>query len=139
METAFYVLVSSESSALLKNISLNLTPEKPVLVEDVESEWKALYLALEYVPLAQRVRFLDERRLLVCWSINFDFIELQSLVAPLLRAGAHVLIGAVRVEDGSVFLVKTSPEFSVIYEPIEPAFTDDDDLVTWLSCETDQP
>nr|WP_298166367.1 hypothetical protein [uncultured Pseudomonas sp.] len=132
METAFYVLANSDNSTFLNNVALNLTPEKPVLVEDVEPDWKELYLALEFIPLPRKVRLFSEHFLMICWSVNFDFVELESLVASLIASGVHVVNGAVRVEDGSVFLVETSPEFGVVYEPIEHTFLDDDDLVEWL-------
>lgn len=132
METAFYVLVCSSRYELLRKVALNLSPDKPVFIEDVEPEWQTLYNALEFSPWPAVLRFLTERILLVGWSMDFDPTELASLVEPLLEAGAEVPIGAVRLEQGEVFLVKTSPEVCLIYNPIEQDFMDDADLIAWL-------
>jgi len=59
METAFYILVSSSQRELLEKLALNLTPDKPVFVEDVEPEWQALYSALEFVSWPRILEFLD--------------------------------------------------------------------------------
>ena len=132
METAFYVLARSSRRELLEKLALNLTPDKPVFVEDVEPEWQVLYKALEFMPWPRVLEFLDERLLLVGWSVDFDPFELASLVKPLLAAGAQVPVGAVRLEEGEAFRVQTSPEICVIYEPINHNFSDDKELIAWL-------
>lgn len=132
METAFYVLARSSQRELLETLALNLTPDKPVFVEDVEPEWQVLYKALEFMPWPRVLEFLDERVLLIGWSVDFDPFELASLVKPLLAAGAQVPVGAVRLEEGEVFRVQTSPEVCVIYEPINHDFSDDKALIAWL-------
>ena len=83
MEAVFYVLARSSQRALLEKLALNLTPDKPVFVEDVEPEWQVLYKALEFMPWPRVLEFLDERLLLVGWSVDFDPFELASLVKPL--------------------------------------------------------
>lgn len=132
METAFYVLVCSSRYELLRKVALNLSPDKPVFIEDVEPEWQSLYDALEFVPWPAVLRFLNARTLLVAWSIDFDPTALASLVEPLMAAGAEVPIGAVRLEQGEVFLVNTLPEVCLIYTPIKHDFADDADLIAWL-------
>lgn len=136
MEAVFYVLARSSQRELLEKLALNLTPDKPVFVEDVEPEWQVLYKALEFMPWPRVLEFLDERLLLVGWSVDFDPFELASLVKPLLASGAQVLVGAVRLEEGEVFRVRASPEISVIYEPINHKFFDDKELIAWLCRET---
>ena len=103
MGAVFYVLARSSQRELLEKLALNLTPDKPVFVEDVEPEWQVLYKALEFMPWPRVLVFLDERLLLVGWSVDFDPFELASLVKPLLASGAQVPVGAVRLEEGEVF------------------------------------
>ena len=50
MGAVFYVLARSSQRELLEKLALNLTPDKPVFVEDVEPEWQVLYKALEFMP-----------------------------------------------------------------------------------------
>lgn len=132
METAFYVLVRSPQRELLEKLALNLTPDKPAFVEDVEPEWQTLYKALELMPWPRVLEFLDVQLLLVGWSLDFAPFELASLVKPLLAAGAQVPVGAVRLEEAEVFRVKTSPEVCMIYEPINHGFADDKELIACL-------
>lgn len=136
MGAVFYVLARSSQRELLEKLALNLTPDKPVFVEDVEPEWQVLYKALEFMPWPRVLEFLDERLLLVGWSVDFDPFELASLVKPLLASGAQVPVGAVRLEEGEVFRVRTSPEICVVYEPINHNFFDDKELIAWLCRET---
>ena len=132
METAFYILVSSSQRELLEKLALNLTPDKPVFVEDVEPEWQALYSALEFVSWPRILEFLDEQFLLIGWSVDFDPSELASLVKPILATGAQVPIGTIRVEEGEVFRVETSPEVSVVYKPVNHDFFDDNEVIAWM-------
>lgn len=138
MEAAFYVLVRSSRRELLEKLALNLTPDKPVFVEDVELEWQVLYKALEFMPWPRVLEFLDERLLLIGWSVDFDPFELASLVGPLLAAGAQVPVGAVRLEEGEVFRVQTSAEVCVIYEPVNHDFSGDKELIAWLCREVEK-
>lgn len=135
MEITFYALARSSQRGLLEELALNLTPDKPVFVEDVEPEWQVLYNSLEFMPWPRVLEFLDERLLLIGWSVDFDPFELASLVKPLLAAGAQVPVGAVRLEEGEVFRVQTSPEVCVIYKPINHDFSDDKELIAWLCLE----
>ncbi len=132
MATAFYVLVCSSRYELLRKVVLNLSPDKPVFIEDVEPEWQALYDALEFAPWPAVLRFLNVRTLLVGWSIDFDPTVLASLVEPLLATGAEVPIGAVCLEQEEVFLVQTLPEVCLIYTPVKHDFSEDADLIVWL-------
>lgn len=132
METAFYVLARSSQRELLETLALNLTPDKPVFVEDVEPEWQVLYKALEFMPWPRVLEFLDEQLLLIGWSVDFDPFELASLVKPLLAAGAQVPVGVVRLEEGEVFRVETAPDVNVICAPIGHVFPDDKALIAWL-------
>ncbi len=75
-------------------------------MDEVEPEWRELYLALEYLDLPDEVVNPNVGVLACGWGVDFDLDQLQALVDPFVAARLVPIAAAMVLEDGSSFLVR---------------------------------
>lgn len=69
MERALYVLFCSGCDELRGQILMNLSWDKPVLVDEVEDAWKDVYVAFEYISVPEQIYFFPAGKVLVRWPL----------------------------------------------------------------------
>lgn len=139
MESAFYCLLRSPTAEASAQVELNLSEDKPLLEDDVQPQWRALYCALEFVVEPQCLQRIDERTLQVGWEVDFDSAPVSELLHACTAAGCQVLSPLFWLESGGVLAIKSVVEdgwapgdlIPVIAEGEERIF-DDADLLEWM-------
>ncbi len=106
MEARFYILLSRLEPDVVQQLVINLSAQKAVFVDEVEPEWRELYLALEYLDLPDEVVNPNVGVLACGWDVDFDLDQLQALVDPFVAARLVPIAAAMVLEDGSSFLVR---------------------------------
>lgn len=136
METKFYILLNKLDAAALEQVELNLSAQKATFVEEVASQWKPLYLALEYVALPDSIEKPQADTLVLGWEVDFDPGELNEVVEPFKAAGLDVPVMLLVLEDGSAIRVHSlDPE--EWYEeralsPVGAELLGTESLVRWM-------
>ncbi len=110
MEARFYILLSRLEPDVAQQLLINLSAQKAVFVDEVEPEWRELYLALEYLDLPDEVVNPNGGVLACGWDVDFDLDQLQALVDPFVAARLVPIAAALVLEDGSSFLVRPQEE-----------------------------
>ena len=110
MEARFYILLSRLEPDVVQQLVINLSAQKAVFVDEVEPEWRELYLALEYLDLPDEVVNPNGGVLACGWDVDFDLDQLQALVDPFVAARLVPIAAALVLEDGSSFLVRPQEE-----------------------------
>lgn len=110
MEARFYILLSRLEPDVVQQLLINLSAQKAVFVDEVEPEWRELYLALEYLDLPDEVVNPNGGVLACGWDVDFDLDQLQALVDPFVAARLVPIAAALVLEDGSSFLVRPQEE-----------------------------
>lgn len=110
MEARFYILLSRLEPDVVQQLVINLSAQKAVFVDEVEPEWRELYLALEYLDLPDEVVNPNVGVLACGWDVDFDLDQLQALVDPFVAARLVPIAAAMVLEDGSSFLVRPQEE-----------------------------
>ena len=106
MEARFYILLSRLEPDVVQQLVINLSAQKAVFVDEVEPEWRELYLVLEYLDLPDEVVNPNVGVLACGWDVDFDLDQLQALVDPFVAARLVPIAAAMVLEDGSSFLVR---------------------------------
>lgn len=105
MESAFYCLLRSPTAEASTQVELNLSEDKPLLEDDVQPQWRALYCTLEFVVEPQCLQRIDERTLQVGWEVEFDSAPVIELFSACTAAGCQVLSPLLWLESGEVLAI----------------------------------
>lgn len=105
MECLLYVHVVAPSPAQNEQLLLNLSANKPVLEDDVEPQWRALFGALEFLELPEQVHDLSDGRLLIAWALK-SASSPERFISALHLAGTEVSGALEAFEDGGYCLVE---------------------------------
>lgn len=104
MECLLYAHVVAQSPAQYEQLLLNLSADKPVLEDNVEPQWQALFGALEFLELPEQVHELPECRLLIAWALKPGSAPDRYISA--MHAASIEVTGALEAfEDGGYCLV----------------------------------
>lgn len=112
MECLLYVLVECESAEQQAQLHLNLSVDKPVLEEDVDTQWHRLFSALEFVPLPEHV-LSDGLRTLIAWPAR-GWEDPGRDVKALAAAGIPVLGALEAFEDGGYCSMQLADQGQVV-------------------------
>ena len=104
MECLLYVHVFTQSPAQFEQLLLNLSVDKPVLEDDVEPQWHALFGALEFLELPEQVNELPDGCLLIAWSLKYASSP-ERFISALCSAGIKITGALEAFEDGGYCLV----------------------------------
>ncbi|WP_143518070.1 hypothetical protein [Pseudomonas sp. PIC25] len=105
MECLLYVLVAVSEEEKCAQLLLNLSVEKPVLEEDVELQWRPMFNALEFLPLPEEVKVLDDGRVLIAWPLRSDS-DPARYISALTAANVFVMGALEAFEDGGYCYVE---------------------------------
>ena len=106
MECLLYVHVTARSSEQHKQLLLNLSVDKPVLEDEVEPQWRALFGALEFLELPEQVHELESYGALIAWDMRPSSSP-ERYISALHLADIEVAGALEAFEDGGYCLVDT--------------------------------
>lgn len=109
MERKLFVLIQAGSQDELDQVLLNLSDDKPVLEDEVEPQWRPMFLALEFILPAEDVHAVSGHRALLGWPLRSEAAPARYLCA-LAGAGLQVLGALEAYEDGG--FCRLSPSFT---------------------------
>jgi hypothetical protein len=139
MESAFYCLLRNPTAEACAQVELNLGGDKPLLEEDVQPQWQALYCALEFVVEPQCLQRIDERTLQVGWEVEFDSSPVSELFSACTATGCQVLSPLLWLESGEVFAITAVIEdgwrpgdLVPVMKGGEERLFDDASLLAWM-------
>ncbi len=139
MESAFYCLLRSPTAEASAQVELNLNGDKPLLEDDVQPQWRALYCALEYVVEPQCLQRIDANTLQVGWEVEFDSKPVYEIFSACTEAGCQVLSPLLWLESGEVLVIRsvaekgwTSADLAPVIAGGEERIFDDADLMEWM-------
>ena len=131
MECLLFVHVAAQGSAQYEQLLLNLSADKPLFEDEVESEWRALFGALEFLEVPERLRKLNDFRLLVAWELSAASSPAR-YISALHLAGVEILGALEAFEDGGYCFVdsQAGSRTSICFE--EQVFFNPDRVVQLL-------
>lgn len=104
MECLLYTHVIAKSPAQYEQILLNLSADKPVLEDDVEPQWHALFSALEFLELPEQLHEFPDCRVLIAWALQ-SASSPERYISALHSAGVEVIGALEAFEDGGYCLI----------------------------------
>lgn len=97
MESVLYVLVATHGDDERDQLLLNLSPNRPVLEEDVPLQWQSQYRALEFLSSPSSVLSLENLHLVIAWPSTGDG---GHYLSSLQESGVRILAALEAYEDG---------------------------------------
>lgn len=105
MESGFYCLLRNDAASASAQLELNFGVYKPSFAEDVDTQWRAMYRALEPINDPVLLHRLDERTVQAGWDVELDYSLVYKLIGALEAAGCNVFSPLLWLESGEVLRI----------------------------------